>query len=136
MGWGCTAAACMDQGSHSPHHALSPCALPALSPSALLWCPRSSLHQTAISHCPRRVCVASQNFSPGFSPSPQALLPVWSGYSSLGIPLRVVRNAESGGIWGAQSVKHLTLDFRSGHDLMVPEFKPRVRLCADSAEPA
>ena len=26
------------------------------------------------------------------------------------------------------SVKHLTLDFRSGHDLMVPEFEPHVGL--------
>ena len=36
----------------------------------------------------------------------------------------------------AHSVKHLTLDFGSGRDLMVCEFEPRVRLCADSAEPA
>ena len=36
----------------------------------------------------------------------------------------------------AQSVKRPTLDFGSGHDLTVPEFGPRVGLCADSAEPA
>ena len=30
----------------------------------------------------------------------------------------------------------LTLDFSSGHDLMVCELEPRVRLCADSAKPA
>ena len=36
----------------------------------------------------------------------------------------------------AQSVKGPTLDFGSGHDLRVPEFKPRVGLCADSVEPA
>ena len=36
----------------------------------------------------------------------------------------------------AQSVKHVTLDFRSGHDLMVCEFEPRVRLCAHSLEAA
>ena len=36
----------------------------------------------------------------------------------------------------AQSVKRLTLDFDSCHDLTVGEFEPRVRLCADSAEPA
>ena len=37
---------------------------------------------------------------------------------------------------GAPSVKHLTLGFSSGHDLMVRGFKPRVGLCADSVEPA
>ena len=36
----------------------------------------------------------------------------------------------------AQSVKHLTLGFCSGHDLTVPEFKPRMELLADSVEPA
>ena len=35
-----------------------------------------------------------------------------------------------------QSVKCLTLDFGSGHDLRVCEFKPRIGLCAGSAEPA
>ena len=35
-----------------------------------------------------------------------------------------------------QSVKCLTLDLGSSHDLMVCEFKPHVGLCADSAEPA
>ena len=34
------------------------------------------------------------------------------------------------------SVKGPPLDFSSGHDLMVPEFQPRVGLHADSAEPA
>ena len=38
----------------------------------------------------------------------------------------------------AQSVKQLTLDFGSGHDLMVGEFqphefKPRIRLCTEPA---
>ena len=36
----------------------------------------------------------------------------------------------------AQSVKCPTLDFGSGHDLMVHGFKPRVGLCTDSIEPA
>ena len=36
----------------------------------------------------------------------------------------------------AQSVKHLTLDLVSGHDLMVHEFKPHIGLCTNSAEPA
>ena len=36
----------------------------------------------------------------------------------------------------AQLVKFPTLDFGSGHDLMVHGFKPCVALCAESAEPA
>ena len=36
----------------------------------------------------------------------------------------------------AHSVKRLTLDFGSGHDLMVHEFKSCVGLGTDSAEPA
>ena len=36
----------------------------------------------------------------------------------------------------AQSVKHLILDFSSGHELMVHKFKPCIGLCADSTEPA
>ena len=36
----------------------------------------------------------------------------------------------------AQLVKHLTLDFSSGHDLMVHEFEPCIGLCDGSAEPA
>ena len=32
----------------------------------------------------------------------------------------------------AQSVKHLTLDFNSGHDLMVGETGPYIALCTDS----
>ena len=36
------------------------------------------------------------------------------------------------GAWMAQSVKHPTLDFGSGHDLRVREFKPHVRLCSGS----
>ena len=36
----------------------------------------------------------------------------------------------------AQLVKRLTLGFSSGHDLIVPKFKPHFELCADSAEPA
>ena len=40
------------------------------------------------------------------------------------------------GAWVAQSVKRLTLDFGSSHDLTVREFKPHVGLCTDSTEPA
>ena len=36
----------------------------------------------------------------------------------------------------AQPVKGLTLDFGSGHDLTVCEFKAHLGLCADNAEPA
>ena len=36
----------------------------------------------------------------------------------------------------AQSAKRPTLDFGSGHDLMVCEFEPYVGLCADSVGPA
>ena len=36
----------------------------------------------------------------------------------------------------AQSVKRLTLGFRSGHGLTVHEFEPHRGLCADSVEPA
>ena len=36
----------------------------------------------------------------------------------------------------AQSVKDLTLDFCSGHDLTVCEIKPPVGVCADSVGPA
>ena len=36
----------------------------------------------------------------------------------------------------AQSVKHLTLDFGSSHDLTVHELEPGIRLCAVGAEPA
>ena len=37
--------------------------------------------------------------------------------------------------WVAQLVKHLTLGFGSGHDLMVCELKPHVTLWVDSKEP-
>ena len=40
------------------------------------------------------------------------------------------------GSWMAQLVKQMTLDFSSGHDLLVQEFEPRVRLHANSVEPA
>ena len=40
------------------------------------------------------------------------------------------------GTWVAQLIKHLTLDFGSGHDLTVCEFEPQMGLHADSVEPA
>ena len=36
----------------------------------------------------------------------------------------------------ARSVKRPTLDLGSGHDCMVCEIEPHIRLCTDSAEPA
>ena len=43
------------------------------------------------------------------------------------------KNDRSWGAWVAQSVKLPNLG--SGHDLAVPEFKPRIGLCAASSEP-
>ena len=40
------------------------------------------------------------------------------------------------GTWVAQSVKHLTRDFGSGHDLLILGIQPRVRLHTHSMEPA
>ena len=40
------------------------------------------------------------------------------------------------GTWVARSVKRLTLDFGSGHDLTVRGTEPHIRLCSDSKEPA
>ena len=37
-----------------------------------------------------------------------------------------------GSIWVAQSFKHPTFDFSSGHDLTVWEIEPHVGLCADN----
>ena len=39
------------------------------------------------------------------------------------------------GTWVAQFVKHLTLDFTSGHNLMVGRFESHIELCCDSVEP-
>ena len=40
------------------------------------------------------------------------------------------------GAWMAPSVKCLTFDFGSGHDLTVCEFEPRIGFCSIRAEPA
>ena len=40
------------------------------------------------------------------------------------------------GAWVAQSVEHPTLDFGSGHGLMVPMMEPYMGLHSDSVEPA
>ena len=41
-----------------------------------------------------------------------------------------------GGAWVAHYVRHLTLDFSSGHGLTFSRFKPRIGLYIHSAEPA
>ena len=40
------------------------------------------------------------------------------------------------GTWLAQSVKHLTLAFSSGHEFMGCEYEPQSGICADSSESA
>ena len=42
------------------------------------------------------------------------------------------KSSHCGGAWVSQSAKHLTLDFDSGHELMVHKLKPHIGLCADS----
>ena len=48
----------------------------------------------------------------------------------------MIKVSKTQGAWVAQSVECFTLDFRSGHDLMVRETEPCVGLCADNTEPA
>ena len=52
--------------------------------------------------------------------------------SEMGFGLEVGK----GGAWVALLVKHPSVDFSSGHDLMAHEIDPGVRLFTDSAEPA
>ena len=49
---------------------------------------------------------------------------------------RVILNRKVRGAGVAQSVEGPTLDFSSGHDLTVSEFKPRFWLSTASMEPA
>ena len=51
------------------------------------------------------------------------------------LPLSPLRITHSWGAGVAQLVEHLTLGFGSDPDLMVCEFKPHIKLCADSMEP-
>ena len=53
----------------------------------------------------------------------------------MNVPTSILKS-QFRGAWVAQSVKHPTLDFISGHDLTVHEFKPEDRLWTDSAEPS
>ena len=52
--------------------------------------------------------------------------------------MNIAKNEDLRGSWVVQSVKHPTLDFGSGHNLMVHEFEfePHVGLCTDSKETA
>ena len=43
-----------------------------------------------------------------------------------GLLVTNIKNHQNRGAWVAQSVKHPTLGFRSGHDLTVCEFKPDI----------
>ena len=59
-----------------------------------------------------------------------------------GQSMAVSEQSESGDVmsrkadnWVSPLVKCPTLGFRSGHDLLVLEFEPRVGLCADGVEP-
>ena len=45
----------------------------------------------------------------------------------------IMKKLLSRGAWMAQSVKHLTLDIGSGHNLMVCGIEPHVGLCAGRA---
>ena len=47
-----------------------------------------------------------------------------------------LKDMQTWGTWVAQLVECLTLDFCSGHDLTVCEFKPHIGLTAISTEPA
>ena len=47
-----------------------------------------------------------------------------------------VKSSNGRAAWVTQSVKLLTLDLGSGHDLTVCEFKPCIMLRVDSVEPA
>ena len=52
------------------------------------------------------------------------------------MPSSLLKATQRAPAWVAQSVERPALDFGSGHELMVCEFEPRIRLCADRAEPA
>ena len=47
---------------------------------------------------------------------------------------RFKKNQVGRGTWVAHSVKHLTLGFSSGHNLLVHEFEPHIGLFTNSTE--
>ena len=52
------------------------------------------------------------------------------------LKIHSLRTGDTRGTWVVQSVKRLTLDFSSGHDLTVCEFEHHVRFHADITEPS
>ena len=50
------------------------------------------------------------------------------------VALKCINRKKKRGTWVAQLVKHPTLGFGSGHDLMVCGFGPHIGLCADGTE--
>ena len=53
-----------------------------------------------------------------------------------GLSSVIKKRLQEPGAWVAQPVEHPTLDFGSGHDLIVHKFEPQVELCTDSVKPA
>ena len=51
------------------------------------------------------------------------------------IKLTLTKDSLPWGTWVAQLVRHPTLDFVLGHDLMVHECETRIRFHADNEEP-
>ena len=60
---------------------------------------------------------------------------IW-GADSNSVEVRWASRGSPRGVWVAQSVKHLTLGFSSGRDLMAQEFKASIQLCADNTDPS
>ena len=58
------------------------------------------------------------------------------GKKQLKEPQHTFQKQKARGAWVAQSAKGLTLDFGSGHDIMVHGTEPYIRLCAGNAEPS
>ena len=75
--------------------------------------------------------VATATLVTPFLPPKDLLFHEISNIHPLCLPF--VQDGWSIGAWVAQSVECLTS--ARGHDLTVPEFQPRVGLCADSSEP-
>ena len=64
------------------------------------------------------------------------VLKVSSQTNSISITWEFIRNENSQGAPAWLSWLSIWLNFGSGHDLTVREFKARIQLCADSAKPA
>ena len=50
------------------------------------------------------------------------------------VSIKSFKKIPTRGVWVAQLVERLTLDFGSCHDLIVRELEPHVELCAGSVE--